>query len=67
MFYEALKKYLNTSFEKSLECEDQLTRILCLLDKRLGKRRLQDFVIRKDDSEGLKTLYNIRCQLAGIV
>ncbi|KNY27592.1 SF0329 family protein [Pseudobacteroides cellulosolvens] len=65
-FYNAMRRYFNSSFEDSLECEDQLTKIFCLLDKRLGKRRLQDFIIRRDDSEGLKILYNVRCQLAEI-
>lgn len=65
-FYNAMRRYFSSSFKESLECEDQLTRIFCLLDKRLGKRKLQEFIIRRDDSEGLKTLYNVRCQLAGI-
>lgn len=65
-FYETITSYINSSFKDKLESKDQLTRILCLLDKRLGKRRLQNFIIYKDDTEGLKILYNIRCQIAGI-
>lgn len=65
-FYKVMIRYLNTSFKDSLESEDQLTRIFCLLDRRLGKRRLKDITIRKEDSEGLKMLYKIRCQIAGI-
>ena len=65
-FYDAMRRYFSSSFKESLECDDQLTRIFCLLDRRLGKRKLQDFIIRRDDSEGLKALYNVRCELAGI-
>ena len=66
-FYKTMTKYINSPFKDSLVSKDQLTRILCLLDKRLGKRRLQNFIIYKDDTEGLKILFNIRCKMAGII
>ena len=65
-FYSALKRYFSSSFEDSLEAEDELTRIFCLLDRRIGKRRLQNFIVKKDDCEAIKVLYKARCQSAGI-
>jgi len=65
-FYNAMKKYLTSSFEDSLKSDDTLTRILCLIDKRLGKRRLKEFRIKNDDCEAIKKIYNVRCQLSGI-
>ena len=40
MFYEAFGIFDNQSIEKSLVIEIPLVRILALLDRRLGKRRL---------------------------
>jgi len=61
-----MREYFNSSFKDSLASQDTLIRFFCLLNKRLGKRRLQDFNIKKGDCEGIKLLYNVRCQLAGI-
>lgn len=65
-FYNALTKYLNSPFEESLKSNNDLMRILCLLDKRLGKRRLSKMVIKKDDCEAVKILYSERCKISGI-
>lgn len=65
-FYNALSKYLNSSFEDNLQSNNDVARIFCLLDKRLGKRRLSKMVIRKDDCDAVKILYNERCKALGI-
>lgn len=65
-FYSILKRYLNSHFKDSLKAEDDLTRIFCLLDRRLGKRRLLNFRVKKDDCEAIKILYQARCQTTGI-
>lgn len=65
-FYNAMKYYFSSPFKDSLESENTLIRIFCLLDKRLGKRRLEDYKIKRDDCEAIKLLYKVRCQLAGI-
>lgn len=65
-FYNTMKYYFRSPFKDILESEDTLIRIFCLLDKRLGKRRLKDYKIKKDDCEGIKLIYKARCQSAGI-
>ena len=64
--YNALIRYLNSSFEDNLQSNDDIARIFCLLDKRLGKRRLSKMVIRKDDCDAVKILYSERCKVLGI-
>lgn len=65
-FYKALTSYLNSPFEESLQSNNDIVRILCLLDKRLGKRRLLKMVIKKDDCEAVKILYSERCKILRI-
>ncbi len=40
-FYEAFDKFSNQSIEKSLLSENEIVRIFAILDRRVGKRRLQ--------------------------
>jgi len=65
-FYNAMRYYFNSPFKDILESEDTLIRIFCLLDKRLGKQRLKNYKIRKDDCEAIKLIYEARCQSVGI-
>ena len=39
-FFSALEEYFNTSIEDCLRSSDSLMKILCLLDRRIGKRTL---------------------------
>jgi hypothetical protein len=63
-FHEKLNAYLQAPFEESLQSSDDLVRILCLLDRRLGKRRLSKMVIEESDCDAVKILYNERCSLS---
>jgi len=65
-FYKTLNLYLETPFAESLESNNDLVRIFCLLDKRLGKRRLSNMVIKQDDCDAVKILYSERCKSSGI-
>lgn len=61
-FYKALLMYLNSPFEESLQSKNDLIRVLCLLDKRIGKRRLSTFEICSSDCEAVKILFLERCK-----
>jgi hypothetical protein len=65
-FYKVLISYLNSPFEESMQSNNDLARILCLLDKRLGKRRLLKMVIKHDDCDAVKILYSERCKCMDI-
>ena len=67
-FYAAFDEFDNQSIEASLESENLLVRIFAILDRRVGKRRLEalwdalsreesvlrDFYLLRLDAEGLK-------------
>lgn len=63
-FYELLSTYINASFEQNLQSNKDLIRILCLLDRRLGKKQLREMVICPDDCDAVKILYAERCRLS---
>lgn len=65
-FYKTLNIYLETPYAESMESNDDLIRILCLIDKRLGKRRLSNMVIKQDDCDAVKILYSERCKSMGM-
>lgn len=62
---EAMFAYLNNSIEDALVHENQLIRALSMLDRRLGKRRLQNMDVRTEPPL-LQLLYLVRCQAEGI-
>lgn len=60
-FYAAFREFDNQSIEKSLESEDLLVRIFAILDRRVGKRRLEtmkDTIL--DEPETFREFYAIR-------
>lgn len=65
-FYNVLISYLSSPFEESLKSNNELVLILCLLDKRLGKRRLENMVITNNNCDAVKMLYSQRCKIMGI-
>ena len=61
IFYTAFEEYDNQSIEKSLESNNALVRILAVLDRRVGKRRLQDLAgIWKNEPEWIRLFLNLR-------
>ena len=52
-FYEAFSIFVNQSIEESLASENMLVRIFAILDRRVGKRRLEK--IRREIDGGEKT------------
>lgn len=64
-YYESLDEYCNNSIEKSLLSDNLLVRCLAMLDKRLGKRRLQNIDLENESSKVIE-FYKIRCECEGI-
>lgn len=65
-FYKALIRYLNSSFEENPKSNNDMERIFCLSDKRLGKQRLSKIVIKNNDCDAGKILYVERCKVLDI-
>lgn len=62
-FYNAFNEFDNQSIEKSLESENMLIRILAVLDRRVGKRKLEKIKLTiEDEPEMFQKFYNIRMQ-----
>ena len=60
-FYEAFEIFDNQSIEKSLESDNMLVRIMAILDRRVGKRRLREIKETIDDEEPVfKEFFAIR-------
>lgn len=62
-FYEAFHEFDNQSIGQSLASENMLVRILSVLDKRIGKRRLERMGISVSlEPEMFQIFYDIRCK-----
>lgn len=61
---EELVSYIHRPFEESLSSNDKVTKILCLLDRRLGKRRLAKLLA--EAGHGVEKLYKIRLEAENI-
>lgn len=60
-FYNAFTEFDNQSIEKSLESENMLIRIFAVLDRRVGKRKLEKMRLTiGDEQEMLRKFYDIR-------
>ncbi len=66
-FLKAVKEYMNTPIEDSLKSPDTITKIFVLLDRRIGKRTLEN---RKEtmekDEDIVRYFYELRCSAEGI-
>lgn len=66
-FYEAFYYYQNHSIENCLASERALVRLLAILDKRTGKRRLQKlFSEIEKQPDWLKFFYSLRMDAEGV-
>ncbi|MBD8028255.1 hypothetical protein H9636_16535 [Ureibacillus sp. Re31] len=62
-FFFALEEYFNSSIENSLKSTDILIKILCLLDRRVGKRtllKMKDSILT--EHELVQEFYKLRCE-----
>ena len=66
-FYQAFNIFDNQSIEKSLYSENMLVRIMAILDRRVGKRRLISLKETIGDEEpSFQEFYAIRAEAEGI-
>jgi hypothetical protein len=59
---DAVTTYLSLSIERALSSPDPIIRALAMFDRRVGKRRLQQFAIDDMTHPFVKQLYDLRCQ-----
>jgi len=66
-FYQAFHAYHNSSIDESLQSPYPLVRLLAILDKRVGKRRLQKLMSEVEaQPEWLQPFYRLRMEADGI-
>ena len=67
-FYEAFHEYQNQSIENSLDSSDPVVKLFAILDKRVGKRRLQNiFSEIETQPDWLQVFYKLRLEADGII
>jgi hypothetical protein len=66
-FYEALLQYPNLSIEEAVASGLPLFRAFAVLDRRLGKRRLESFEFLVEEHAIVKRLLEFRCQCESLV
>ena len=67
-FYKAFHEYHNQSIENSLVSSDPVVRLFAILDKRVGKRRLQKLLPEVEKQpEWLRLFFNLRLREEGIL
>lgn len=66
-FYNAFHSYQNSSIEDSLQSSDPVVRLFAILDKRVGKRRLQKVTSEIErQPKWLRPFYRLRLESDGI-
>ncbi|GAA0785732.1 SF0329 family protein [Hathewaya limosa] len=61
-FLDIVYKYLNTSIDECIKIENSLMKILIILDRRIGKRRLLNMKESIENEEDtVKYFYDLRC------
>ncbi len=67
LFYTAFEEYDNQSIEQSLESRNALVRILAIMDRRVGKRRLQALAETwENEPEWIRFFLNLRLEAENI-
>ncbi|WP_291581946.1 SF0329 family protein [Clostridium sp. UBA6640] len=66
-FFNAVEEYLNNPIKHSLNSTNMIIKILSLIDRRVGKRTLENMknIIEKEH-ELVKYFYKLRCEAEGI-
>ena len=66
-FYDSFYEYKNSSIDKSLESPDPLVRLFAILDKRVGKRRLDKLLLEVEKQpEWLQAFYRLRLEAENV-
>lgn len=67
-FYGSINIYLNISIEEAIKSDNILVRVLSMLDKRLGKRRLKKlYEDMEKENDLVKKFYNIRVESENMI
>jgi len=64
-YYDSLDEYCSSSIEASMDSDNLLIKCLAMLDSRLGKRRLRNLDLSKENLK-VEQFYRIRCECEGI-
>lgn len=64
-FEAALQEWTLLSIEDSLASDNPLIRAFAMVDRRLGKRRLQKIVLTGGEHPLIRILYQLRCDAEG--
>lgn len=65
--FSALEEYFNSPIEVSLKSNDMLIKILCILDRRVGKRTLRKMKESISEENTLvQDFYKLRCDAENI-
>lgn len=66
-FYAAFHTYQNSSIDESLISPDPVVRLFAIMDRRVGKRRLQTLTLKVEEQpEWLQTFYRLRLAADGV-
>ena len=66
-FYAAFHTYQNSSIDESLISPDPVVRLFAIMDRRVGKRRLQTLTLEVEEQpEWLQTFYRLRLAADGV-
>lgn len=66
-FFTTLEQFFDSSIEESLKSSDSLMKILCLLDRRVGKRTLRNMKESiLEENEVVRYFYELRCEAENI-
>ncbi|MED3998360.1 hypothetical protein ABE036_14920 [Priestia aryabhattai] len=66
-FFSALEEYFNSPIELSLKSNDMLIKILCMLDRRVGKRtlrKMKESIL--EENTFVQDFYKLRCEAENI-
>ena len=67
-FYDSFYNYYNSSIDKSIESPDAMVRLFAILDKRLGKRRLEKLLPEIErQPEWIQVFFKLRIEAEGII
>ncbi|WP_445506157.1 SF0329 family protein [Niallia sp. 03190] len=64
-FFSALEEYFNSPIEELLKSSEISIKILCLIDRRIGKRTLRKFEM-EDEHELVQYFYKLRCEVENL-
>lgn len=64
-YYQSLETYCNLTIEEALEANDALIRALAMIDKRLGKHRLQVLDV-SGEHPMVRHFFELRCEVEGL-